>query len=557
MKFSLILMPLMLLGDVVSAQSSLNDICTGSANSGCKATITVPNGFKVITTRKRFEKKNPCKTKKTITVKCGTKTNPNKTCKKTQCVKGIDVYYKNVPTSLQITYVKINVCNKIRQVLGKTLGDKFLKARDPICNCFSKLRTLNSQGKFTSSSAGNFDLGNNYYLDQAQDLQKCNTNGGLKYGHNRVATVNKLKANGWAVAFGADLELPTFRAMISVIHPCRATGVCDSNLIYAVFNNYVIASYRILLGPIIPVQNRWRDSLVGLEKSTGYVLNQTDNVAEAFYDIYSTLNNYRHYICGELNYCEGNRFHINKFMGNVDNVMSMTYSLIQASQPLAGHNAKVTSLLGDVNTLRSNWAKVPTANEMVNKIKNNEIKVAKDVFKFMPVVQEMPTTAKKVTTELGPLKSFVNQYLAGSENLHDLITSMLEIDWEKDHQEEFGNDQYGVYVRNGLISIQGNLNEALAEAVKVYFWLIRAVDSQLEDFTLTNGRWRMETGTTPYQRWTTLHMDMPCTKITKTPYKSKGLSKLSNSHRVYWKCPFGPHDTHYPMVHVPYMRMYE
>lgn len=85
---------------------------------------------------------------------------------------GKDVWTKNVPTSLQITYVKINVCNKIRQVLGKTLGDKFLKARDPICNCFSKLRTLNSQGKFTSSSAGNFDLGNNYYLDQAQDLQK-------------------------------------------------------------------------------------------------------------------------------------------------------------------------------------------------------------------------------------------------------------------------------------------------------------------------------------------------------------------------------------------------
>lgn len=345
--------------------------------------------------------------------------------------------------------------------------------------------------------------------------------------------------------------------MIMVIHPCRVTGVCDYNLIHTVFKNYLFATYRTLLVPIIPVTIRWRDALVGLEKSTGYVVNQTSNVTEAFYDIESTLNNYRHYICGELNYCEGNRFHIQKFMGNVDNVMSMTYSLIQARQPLAGHKDTVTSLSGDVNTLMSNWAKVPTPNELVSKIRNNEIKVAKDLFKFMPVVQGMPTTAKKVTTELGPLKSFVSQYLAESENLYDLITSMVEIDWERDHQEEFGNDQYGVYVRNGLISIQGHLNEALADAVKVYFWLIRAVDFQLKDFSLTNGRWRMETGTTPYQRWTTLHMDMPCTKITKTPYKAEGLSKLSNSHRVYWKCPFGPHDTHYPMVHVPYVRMYE
>lgn len=85
---------------------------------------------------------------------------------------GKDVFTKNVATGLQITYVKINVCNKIRQVLGKTLGDKFLKARDPICNCFQKLRTLNNQGKFTSSSLGNFDLANKNYLEQAQDLQK-------------------------------------------------------------------------------------------------------------------------------------------------------------------------------------------------------------------------------------------------------------------------------------------------------------------------------------------------------------------------------------------------
>ncbi|KAI8716641.1 hypothetical protein NCS52_00958300 [Fusarium sp. LHS14.1] len=550
MKFSLVLMPLMLLGDVVSAQSSLNDICTGSANSGCKATITVPNGFKVIRTKNTFTKDNPCKTKKTVQVKCPTKANPRKTCPRTTCVKGKDTFTKNVATSLQITYVKINVCNKIRQVLGKALGDKFLKARDPICNYFQKLRTLNNQGKFTSSSLGNFDLANKGYLEQAQDLQKLWLPLPLQYFLANLA-------NGWAVGLGADLEIATFRAMIMIIHPCRVSGVCDSNLIHTVFKNYLFATYRNLLVPIMPITIRWRDALTGLEKSTGYVVNQTSNVTEAFYDIESTLNNYRYYICSELNYCEGNRFHIQKFMGNVDNVMSMTYSLIQARQPLASHKATVTRLSGDANTLMSNWAKVPTPNELVSKIRNNEIKIAKDLFKFMPVVQGMPTTAKKVTTELGPLKSFVNQYLAESENLYNLITSMVEIDWDRDHQEEFGNDQYGVYVRNGLISIQGHLNEVLADAVKVYFWLIRAVDFQLKDFSLTNGRWRMETGTTPYQRWTTLDMDMPCTKITKTPYKAEGLSKWSNSHRVYWKCHFGPHDTHYPMVHVPYVRMYE
>lgn len=129
MKFSLILAPLVLLSDVVSAQSSLTDICTGSANNGCKTTITVPNGFKIVKSSKNVR-------------------------------------------SIQFNYIKVNICDQIRKALGTTLGNKFLKARDPICNCFTKLRTLNSEGKFTSSSAGNFDLANNYYLDQAGTLEK-------------------------------------------------------------------------------------------------------------------------------------------------------------------------------------------------------------------------------------------------------------------------------------------------------------------------------------------------------------------------------------------------
>ncbi|KAF5636981.1 uncharacterized protein FTJAE_5848 [Fusarium tjaetaba] len=129
MKLSFILAPLVLLGQVVSAQSSLTDICTGSANNGRKTTITVPNGFKIVTSSKKVR-------------------------------------------SIQFNYIKVNVCDQVRKALGTALGNKFLKARDPICNCFTKLRTLNSEGRFASSSAGNFDLANNQYLDQAGTLEK-------------------------------------------------------------------------------------------------------------------------------------------------------------------------------------------------------------------------------------------------------------------------------------------------------------------------------------------------------------------------------------------------
>ncbi|RKL26351.1 hypothetical protein BFJ72_g13747 [Fusarium proliferatum] len=156
-------------------------------------------------------------------------------------------------------------------------------------------------------------------------------------------------------------------------------------------------------------------------------------------------------------------------MTDVQTVINLSDKLSTGRQ-IFSFNTKTKSLLDDVNKLRSNWAYIPPVNEMISKIRNNEIKVTKDVFKFMPVVGGMSTTSSKVATELGSLKSFVAEYLADSKALHELITRMLAIDWEKVNQGGFHNtDQTGYYVRNGLIAIQDNMKKELAEAVKVYF----------------------------------------------------------------------------------------
>ncbi|PNP76428.1 hypothetical protein FNYG_10214 [Fusarium nygamai] len=283
----------------------------------------------------------------------------------------------------------------------------------------------------------------------------------------------------------------------------------------------------------------------------------TDNVKEAYNGIEYILTGYYDSICTGMEYCGSNRPNIRRFMTDVQTVINLSDKLSTGRQ-VFGFNTKTKSLLDDVNKLRSNWAYIPPANEMISRIRNNEIKVTKDVFKFMPVVGGMSTTSKKVATELAPLKSFVTEYLADSKALHELITRMLAIDWEKVNQSEFDNtDQTGYYVRNGLIAIQENMKKELAETVKAYFWLIRATDSQLKEFTLTNGRWKMEYGTVAYQRWSTIDIDMPCTKITTTTAKKDGLTKTSNKYRTYWKCHFGPHQSQYQAVHVPYVKMYE
>lgn len=47
---------------------------------------------------------------------------------------------------------EVDLCEEIRRALGKGLGDKFIKAPEAICGCFTRLQNFATSGAFTAMS---------------------------------------------------------------------------------------------------------------------------------------------------------------------------------------------------------------------------------------------------------------------------------------------------------------------------------------------------------------------------------------------------------------------
>ncbi|CAM1508695.1 Fc.00g055430.m01.CDS01 [Cosmosporella sp. VM-42] len=565
MRFSLVcLLPFVLQAHAVIAQGSLSEICAGVGGlSGCKVKMSVPTGYKVITKRKAYKKLNKCKTKKSVKVNCGTQRNP-KTCTKKVCQKGYDVKYKNVPSRLQIKYTKVDLCSSVRKVLGTTLGNKFIKSRDAICGCFPRLRKLNSEGKFKAASAGEFTSANINILDQSTTLQSCLGNAGLALQHNKNEALNQLKSAGWTVAVGAEIDTSTFKAMIAAVAPCRA-GSCNKDLITRTFTNYLKKVYKTFSAPLAPIMLSWEVSLGWLKSYTIDLLNASENIQQGYDDTYNKIFEYYDAVCSPANWnwCTDDNPGTQRFMDNALNALAAAHSLGRAKGVLEDRNVLV--LLDDFEARASdfydNVAGIPSTHDMVTRIQANDFKSTKDIIKFIPVAHGVPDFAKEVTAKLEPLKNLRNEYGTTAKGLRDLLQEMIDIDWPLDFRHEFEEgppiNSPSEFVLWFLHDTQKLLKENLIDAVKTFDYHASGMQDQLEQFSLTNGRFKVQTGTFTFRRWSTLRMDMPCSKIVTKTYKKSGLTKKSNGYREFWKCRYGPQDAQYPQVHVPYMKIQE
>ncbi|KAI8669982.1 hypothetical protein NCS56_00802000 [Fusarium sp. Ph1] len=556
MRYSLLcLLPFVLLAHVVIAQGSITDICAGVKGvSGCKVSITVPTGVKVNTKRKTVkvqlteEQYNKCKTKKQVKYNCGTKQKP-KTCTKTQCVPGYDDKIQNVPSSLTVLTKKINLCNQIRSILGNTIGKKFINSNNALCSCFPKVKQMDSSGKFTSiSSKGELKSENSNVIKTAGELQTCIANAGFPVKDNKAAILAPLKSkDGWAFAPAAEIDMTLYKNLIDLTVPCQA-GSCNVNLIRDTIKSYVAKSYETMKQPITNTVGDWYDKIYELLTSILAYSQSCDNVQFTMQDVYTEVFGLATQICETLHKCDGPK--VDKFLQETFDLLQMVGDLWEARGPLGTANTALTGLLGLSSKLKDEWpTNVLTTSQIVNIIQQGQFKTISDIFKFMPIATDLPLLASDIQTASFALFDILDQYQHVGEEALALANKLIAIDWTKVPDEVTFND--GTY--NRLIVIQILINSKIKKSVEGYVASCKTLQTALDTFSLTNGRYSAVKSVAAYQRFSTISMDMPCSKMTKQVFKKSGLT-TSFSYRTFWKCKFNQ-QAHYPRNHIPYMRV--
>ncbi|EXK77273.1 hypothetical protein FOQG_18006 [Fusarium oxysporum f. sp. raphani 54005] len=553
------LLPIVLLAQVIAAQNAalntLPVICAGVKEvSTCKIKVIVPSGVKVNMKTIKVPTWNKCKSRQWAAWNCPTLKKPLRTCKGWTCIPGWEKKSRQVPSSITILTKEVDLCDEIRRSLGKGLGDKFIKSAEAICGCFTRLQNLATTGSFSAMSIrGEMTTATTKVADDTLSIEKCFGKVSLPILNNKVDIASVLKSIApWVIAQAKDIDLSVFQSLARVVAACQA-GNCNANSIGAAVNNYLTPSFQLMEPPIKSVLVQWDGALTRIQERVKDI-NEAANSLASNYDIMrAEFDSSKQKICEELQRCDGQG--VPRFLDRVDEVIEAANRLWPVRGPLDVPSNQLGKRLAETIQLRKEIKKYPEAASLVSMIKQGKFKKISDIFLFMPIVQRVPELAKQIKNDLSPLQDIIKQYKqpSGEAQENTWSLSWSNIIWP-DTELTSDSPEADAALIAELNAVDELVINYLSSHFLAYSNGMVIMDAELRGFSVVNESFAMETKVVTYNRWTTISIDMPCSKKETKVYRKSGLQK-SFSWRTYFKCKVVPVTAYFPKTHVPYIRI--
>ncbi|KAF5013974.1 hypothetical protein FDECE_62 [Fusarium decemcellulare] len=551
-----VLFLVVLLTHLTIAQNTLPQICSGVKNlSGCKATFPIPSGLKLNTKTTTKNVYNKCKSKVQKTVKCPTKKDPKRTCKQWKCVPGWEKKTTTVPVGLYVLTKQVDLCLTVRNVLGNTLGLKFIKSSDAICNCFPQVQKMSNGGQFNSiSTKGELTSANTNIITEASRLQTCLVNGGISVKDGKATIANELKSgNGWTVAPAAEIDLATYKNMIAAANACQS-GTCNQNVIRNTFAPYLTQTNKLMVKPLGDILGGWSRTLTEIHKNT----RELDSLAgdllgalEAAQPIFETA---KQVICEELNRCSGPGF--TDYMAVASELLARIDHLWQIRGPLDVPNSQLYDMIEHTSDAVKMLLNLPDMSTLASTIQQGKFKKVSDIFQIIPIAKALPKLAAEIKTGLEPVKQAIEDYGSDTTAADDQLRQLLMwTRWEDRYPDEFHTEdtEADEKLMQEFTKIQDAMG-AIFDPMVSYGNDMHFVRLELKWFSVTNGTFAVENKIASYQRWSTLDMNMPCSKTESKTFEKSGF-KRAYSWKKYFKCKLGPLSAYFPKHYNPYIRI--
>ncbi|KLO95493.1 Uncharacterized protein LW93_8033 [Fusarium fujikuroi] len=535
------LLPIVLLSQVIAAQNAglntLPVICAGVKEvSTCKIKVIVPNGIKVNMRTIKVPTWNKCKSRVSATRSCPTLKKPLRRCKVWTCIPGWEKKSKQIPSSLTILTKEVDLCDEIRRTLGRSLGDNFIKSSEAICGCFTRLQNFATAGSFTAMSIrGEINTATTKVADDTLSIEKCFGKVSLPILNNKVDIANVIKSIApWVIAQAKDIDLSVFQSLARVVAACQA-GNCNANSISAAVNGYLTPSFQMMEPPIKSVLVQWDGALSRIQESVKDINEAADSLASNYDTMRAEFDSSKQKI--------------------FDEVIEVANTLWPVRGPLDVPSNRLGDRLADTVQLRKDIKKYPEAASLVSMIKQGKFKKISDIFLFVPIVHRVPALAKQIKTDLSPLQDVIKQYKQPSGDAHENVWSLSwsNVIWP-DTELTSDSPEADAALIAELDAVDELVRNYLSSPLLSYSNGMFMIDAELRGFSVVNGSFAMENKVVTYNRWTTISMDMPCSKKETKVYKKSGLQK-SFSWRTYFKCKVAPVTAYFPKTHVPYIRI--
>ncbi|KAK4223387.1 hypothetical protein QBC38DRAFT_459392 [Podospora fimiseda] len=227
--------------------------------------------------------------------------------------------------------------------------------------------------------------------------------------------------------------------------------------------------------------------------------------------------------------------------------------------------AKVENRIKDIRTATENlFAQLKAVPDKIEEI---EDKVCTNDTCQGPVISEY---FKKVSETIATIQTF-HEVQNATETIIEVIpkaTALIESTIEvaegipdvtyfleliESYPLEFTTDSSG-NVRAGLTEIQALIETNVLIPFRNVTDSIRALEDVLDTLPIKEGKFDLKAGVASYRRWSTVSMDLPCTRQARQEYTVAGVYKGSFDYPEFYSCKYGPKELPWANHHVPYFK---
>ncbi|KAH6970565.1 hypothetical protein BKA56DRAFT_678549 [Ilyonectria sp. MPI-CAGE-AT-0026] len=543
--------PLVLLSQLVSAQDALEKICDDLPGiDDCTGTVTIPVKAKLKYCPKTITSIDPCKTKATFKYPCPTWKEPTKLCEGSTCVPGTVEKSVNVPCGISIETKKVSLCQSVRDSLGNT-GSNFINKAGAMCNCIPKVLSLIKAGIYHTlfSAGGSLDVDSSLVTEMIQ-LQNCVLDEDLGIYDNRDEVyANELTSkDGWTVLRAAEITLATYAELVLAVSPCLTGVACNPTAVANFFIRYVKASAITLGLQLAKILYGWNEMFGKIKNKVTAITDSAESLKKHLAPVPGKVQTTKKKICLN-NLCTGPG--VSAFLKKVSKALTAAQSL-QHIREAADVAAKAApEMISVVDKTIGVAKKVPGSSFFTDLVKSGSLTKVDDMLESFQIVKDLPDSVAELEDIIAPVEGLVSSYEALATNTLAAVESVVSFTWDA-YAKELKKDSSGK-LQKGLIEMQKTFKTELLPPLRELKADIKDLKDVLATSPVKKGKFKFKAGVADYQRWTTLSMDAPCAKQSKSDFEIGGY-KTSFSYPKFYSCEYGPQDIPWPNHYVPYIK---
>lgn len=194
---------------------------------------------------------------------------------------------------------------------------------------------------------------------------------------------------------------------------------------------------------------------------------------------------------------------------------------------------------------------IPDTDEIISMILRGDIKEIQDILEVIKITKELPKIVEKLQNGIEPVLQLTTYFDGRGSEASSLLQDVLSGTWES-YPFEFSTNSSG-NVRAGVREIQAVLREGIEVPFLNVTDAVTGLIESIKTIPIKKGNFEFNADVASYRRWSTISMDLPCTRQARATYSVAGY-KGSFDYPEFYSCSYGPKEVPWPNHHIPYFK---